>query len=186
MKRSRFVSRQWSAASLANGPARPRPSRPTPPTAFLKVLTERVDFTVHHIPALGRHLLQLPNIVDGRTALLLLRHRGRGPGSRGHCAAKLNRIRVRTIDRLVGHSPLRAFGAALLLDIVALVALFVAGRVVLARSATPRASAMCSASRSSRRCSTGAPSTSCSAPSCGPPRRKAASPRSTMRQRAAS
>ena len=50
----------------------------------------------------------------------------------------LNRARVLDHDRLVGRSPLGAFGAALLLDIVALVALFIAGRVVLARLGDPQ------------------------------------------------
>ena len=115
-------------------------------------------------------------------------HRGRGPGGRDHRAPGAEpRPRPRPSTAWSAIRRLRAFGAALLLDIVALVALFVAGRVVLARIGDPQSiGGNCSASRSSRRCSTGAPSTSCSAPSCGPPRRKAASPRSTMRRRAAS
>ncbi len=102
-------------------------------SAFLNVLTERMDFTVHQIPALGRHLWQLPNIVDGRTALLLLGIVVAGLVAEAIARLLLSRVRVRTIDRLVPHSPLGAFGAALALDIVALVALFVAGRVVLLR-----------------------------------------------------
>ncbi len=102
-------------------------------SAFLKVLTERVDFTVHQIPVLGRHLAALPDIIDGRTALLLLGIVVAGLAAEALARLALSRARVRTIDRLVGHSPLGAFGAALLLDIVALVALFIAGRVVLGR-----------------------------------------------------
>ena len=40
--------------------------------SFLKILTERLEFTVNQIPALGGHLMRLPDIVSGRTALLLL------------------------------------------------------------------------------------------------------------------
>ena len=40
--------------------------------SFLKLLTERLEFTVRKIPALGQHLASLPDIVDGSTALLLL------------------------------------------------------------------------------------------------------------------
>src|SRR5215216_3414816 len=134
MKRSRFgiaamiggFVGEWACSAAAQ-------SAYAADSAFLKVLTERVDFTVNQIPALGRHLWQLPNIVDGRTALLLLGIVVVGLAAEIITRLLLNRLRVRTIDRLVGHSPLGAFGAALLLDVVALVALFIAGRVVLAR-----------------------------------------------------
>ena len=73
MKRSRFgiaamvggFVGEWACSAAAQ-------SAYAADSAFLKVLTERVDFTVHQIPALGRHLIQLSNIVDGRTFLLLL------------------------------------------------------------------------------------------------------------------
>jgi hypothetical protein len=41
-------------------------------SSFLKLLTERLEFTLKQFPALGRHLASLPDIVDGRTVLLLL------------------------------------------------------------------------------------------------------------------
>ena len=123
---------------------------------------------------------ELPDIVDGRTALLLLGIVVAGLAAEYAVRLLLSRARPRGFDRLVGHSPLRAFGRAVLLDIVALVALAIAGRLVLARSAMPRACRASSGSRFSRRWSTGAPSTSCSAPGCGRARRRAASPPSTM------
>ena len=43
----------------------------------------------------------------------------------------LTRARLRGFDRLVGQSPLRAFGRAILLEVVALVALWGAARLVL-------------------------------------------------------
>ena len=105
---------------------------------------------------------QLPNIVDGTHAPCCCWaswSRAWRPSMR--CACCSTGARLRSFDRLVGHSPLRAFGAALLLDVVA------AGRAVRLPaascwpgSAMRRASAACSASRSSRRCSTGAPSIS--------------------------
>ncbi|HZB52624.1 MAG TPA: hypothetical protein VE527_03300, partial [Reyranella sp.] len=139
MKRSRFgiatmvggFVGEWACSAAAQ-------SAYAADSAFLKVLTERVDFTVHHIPALGRHLIQLPSIVDGRTFLLLLGIVVAGLAAEAIVRLALNRARVRTIDRLVGRSPLGAFGAALALDIIALVALFVAGRVVLARIGDPQ------------------------------------------------
>ncbi|HYR65690.1 MAG TPA: mechanosensitive ion channel domain-containing protein, partial [Reyranella sp.] len=50
----------------------------------------------------------------------------------------LNRARLKGFDRLVGHSPLRAFGRAFLLDLAALIALVVAGRLVLAQIGDPQ------------------------------------------------
>ena len=50
----------------------------------------------------------------------------------------LERPLARRFDRLVGHSPLRAFGLAVLLDAVALIALAVAGRLVLAQIGDPQ------------------------------------------------
>jgi small-conductance mechanosensitive channel len=134
MKRSRFgiaamvggFVGEWACSAAAQ-------SAYAADSAFLNVLTERMDFTIHQIPALGRHLWQLPTIVDGRTALWLLGIVVVGLVAETIGRLLLSRIRVRTIDRLVPHSPLGAFGAALALDIVALVALFIAGRVVLLR-----------------------------------------------------
>src|SRR5262249_26054768 len=40
--------------------------------SFLKILSERLDFTISQVPALGTHLASLGDIVGGRTALLLL------------------------------------------------------------------------------------------------------------------
>ena len=107
----------------------------------LKVLTERVDFTVRHIPALGRHLIQLPNIVDGRTILLLLGIVVAGLVAEYAVRLTLNRARLACFDRLVGHSPLRAFGRAILLDLVAVVALFIVATSCWPASAMRRASA---------------------------------------------
>jgi small-conductance mechanosensitive channel len=50
----------------------------------------------------------------------------------------LNRARLKGFDRLVGHSPLRAFGRAFLLDLAALIALVMAGRLVLAQIGDPQ------------------------------------------------
>jgi len=101
--------------------------------SFLKLLTDRLEFTVGQIPALGRYLMQLPAVVDGRAALLLLGIVVAGLIAEYAARLALSRARLRGIDRLVGHSPLRAFAYALLLDAIALVALAVAGRFVLAQ-----------------------------------------------------
>jgi moderate conductance mechanosensitive channel len=106
--------------------------------SFLKLLIERLEFTVQQIPALGRHLANLPDIIDGRTTLLLLGIVVAGLAAEYAVRLLLNRARLKGFDRLVGHSPLRAFGRAFLLDLAALIALAVAGRLVLAQIGDPQ------------------------------------------------
>src|SRR5260370_25729901 len=106
--------------------------------SFLTLLTERLEFTLKQFPALGQHLANLPDIVGGRTALLLLAIVVAGLVAEYIARLLLSRARLRGFDRLVGHSPLRAFGLAVLLDVVALIALAVAGRLVLAQLGDPQ------------------------------------------------
>src|SRR5260370_13374326 len=107
--------------------------------SFLTLLTERLEFTLKQFPALGQHLANLPDIVGGRTALLLLAIVVAGLVAEYIARLLLSRARLRGFDRLVGHSPLRAFGLAVLLDVVALLALVVAARLVLAQICDPQA-----------------------------------------------
>jgi moderate conductance mechanosensitive channel len=96
---------------------------------FLALLTERFEFTFSQLPALGAHLMRLPEIVGGRTALLLV-----GIVAAGLVAEYLVRLalsRFRTGEQLVGKSAFKAFMRAVLLDLVALIALAIAGRLVL-------------------------------------------------------
>ena len=106
--------------------------------SFLKVLTERLEFTVNQTPALGAHLMRLPDIVGGRTALLLIGIVVAGLAAEYAVRLLLNRARLSAFDRLVGQSPLRAFGRAALFDVLALVALAIAGRVVVAQIGDPQ------------------------------------------------
>ena len=106
--------------------------------SFLKVLTERLEFTINQIPALGGHLMRLPDIVGGRTVLLLLGIVVAGLAAEYAVRLLLNRARLSAFDRLVGQSPLRAFGRAALFDVLALVALAIAGRVVVAQLGDPQ------------------------------------------------
>lgn len=105
--------------------------------SFLALLTERLEFTVRHIPALGRHLGALPDMISGHTVLLLVGIVVVGLVAESLARAILGRARTRGIDRLVGHSPLRAFGLAILLDLVAFVVMAVAARIVLAQIGEP-------------------------------------------------
>ncbi len=121
-----FVA-EWACAAAAQ----PAYGADTASGSFLKVLTERLEFTVHQVPALGRHLARLPEVIDGRTALLLLGIVVAGLAAEYIVRLLLNRTRVSAFDRLVGQSPVRAFVRAMLLDLLAVVALAIAARVVL-------------------------------------------------------
>ncbi len=105
--------------------------------SFLMMMTERFEFTVAQLPALGAHLLSLPQAVGGRTALLLVGIVVAGLFAEGIARLILSRARVSAFDRLASKTPLRAFFRALLLDVLALVALAVAGRLVLGQLGTP-------------------------------------------------
>ena len=99
---------------------------------FLLLMTERFEFTVAQLPALGEHLLGLPQAIGGRTAVLLVGIVVAGLLAEYLARLIVSRARVSAFDRLASKTPLRAFLRALLLDASALVALAVAGRLVLA------------------------------------------------------
>jgi small-conductance mechanosensitive channel len=102
-------------------------------TSLLRLLMDRLDFTIRQIPALGAHLSNLPNLVDGRSALLLLGIVVAGLAAEYVARLLLGRARSRGFGRHANSSPLRGFGQAVLLDLVALVALIAASRTVLAQ-----------------------------------------------------
>src|SRR5260370_7649397 len=86
--------------------------------SFLTLLTERLEFTLKQFPALGQHLANLPDIVGGRTALLLLAIVVAGLVAEYIPRLLLSRARLRGFDRLVGHSPPPPFRLSALLTLV--------------------------------------------------------------------
>ena len=142
MTRSRFGTAAalggFATAWAGSAAARTAFSADGATSSFLTLLTERLEFTLNQLPALGRHLANLPDIVGGRTALLLLGIVVAGLAAEYVARLLLSRARLRGFDRLVGHSPLRAFGLAVLLDVVALLALVIAARLVLAQTGDPQ------------------------------------------------
>src|SRR5512138_2492339 len=68
--------------------------------SFLKILTDRLDFTIRQVPALGRHLGEMPSIIGGHTALLLVGIVVGGLLAEYLARALLSRVRTNTIDRL--------------------------------------------------------------------------------------
>ncbi|MBL0897219.1 MAG: mechanosensitive ion channel [Reyranella sp.] len=102
---------------------------------LIALLTERFEFTFAQLPALGAHLLQLPQAIGARTALLLAAIVVAGLLAEYVARLLLGRARVRAFDRLMATTPLRAFFRAVLFDLLALIALAVAGRLVLGQLA---------------------------------------------------
>ena len=116
----------WAGPALAENPY----AGETASTSFVKLLTDRLEFTINAIPALLRFLGDLPGAVSGRTWLLLAGIVVVGLVAEYLARAVLSRARSRGIDRLVGHSPMRAFALAFGLDLAALVVMAVAARAV--------------------------------------------------------
>jgi len=100
---------------------------------FLSLLTERFEFTFAQLPALGDHLMILLRDLDGHAAIWMAGIVVAGLLAEFVARLALSRARSKAFDRLVANSPLRAFFRTLLLDVLALVALAVAGRIVLGR-----------------------------------------------------
>ena len=141
MTRSRFGIALAMGASAAGWAGRAVAETPyageTASTSFLKLLTDRLEFTINAIPALLDFLRGLPGLVPGRTWLLLAGIVVAGLVAEYLARAVLSRARSRGIDRLVGHSPLRAFALAFALDLAALVVMAVAARAVFSRIGDP-------------------------------------------------
>src|SRR3981081_407753 len=142
MTRSRFATAAalggFATAWAGSVAARTAFSAESATGSFLTLLTDRLEFTLKQIPALGQHLANLPDSVGGRPALWLLGIVVAGLAAEYIVRLLLSRARLRGFDRLVGPSPLRAFGLAVLLDVVALLALVVASRLVLAQIGDPQ------------------------------------------------
>ena len=124
----------WGLPALAENPY----AADTASSSFLNLLTERLEFTINAIPSLLGHLRGLPDLLPGRTWLLLAGIVVAGLVTEYVVRALLRRARSRGIDRLVGHSPLRAFALAFAFDLVALVAMAVAARAVFAQVGDPQ------------------------------------------------
>ena len=100
---------------------------------FLTLLTERFEFTFSQLPALRDHMIVLLRDLDGHAAVWIAGIVVAGLLAEFVVRLALSRARTNAFDRLVASTPLRAFFRTLLLDVLALVALVVAGRIVLGR-----------------------------------------------------
>src|SRR5437764_432985 len=105
MTRSRFAIASALAVSAAawasSAAAETAYAAESATGSFLKILTDRLEFTMRHIPALGRHLVQMGDIIGSRTALLLVGIVVAGLAAEYIARALLSRVRTNSIDRLV-------------------------------------------------------------------------------------
>ncbi len=106
---------------------------------LLKFLTERLEATAAQEPALLGHLANLSAIFDGRSAALLVGVIVAGLVAEYVARQLLLRVRVRIFQRHAHESPLRAFLHAILLDLLALLALWIAARFVVGQIGDPEA-----------------------------------------------
>ncbi len=104
--------------------------------AFLRTVTERFDTTIHRLPELAAYVSDLPGKFDLRTILLLA-----GIFVVGLTVEWLARqllIRVRhSIHQKGSKSPLRSLAQVMLLDGLALVAMWAAARIMVAQIGEP-------------------------------------------------
>lgn len=104
--------------------------------AVLKMATERAELIVHRLPELGAYLASLSTIVDGRTLLLLIAMIVGGLATEWIARQLLIRVRHRIHSR--GNKTfLRSLAQVLLLDGLALVALWAVARIIVAQIGEP-------------------------------------------------
>lgn len=104
---------------------------------FLQLLIERLEFTLSKLPALGQHLAGLPEMLSARTAFLLVGIVVAGLAAEAIVRVLLSR-RLHAIGRQAGQSVLKGFARVVLLDLIALIALAMAGRFVLGQIGDPQ------------------------------------------------
>lgn len=98
---------------------------------LLDVVSGRLELTISHFPALAAHLARLPEMIGGRTVLLLVGMLVAGLAAEYLVRWLLKGVRVRGFGRLTADSALHGFWRAVLFDALAVVAFWVAGRLVL-------------------------------------------------------
>lgn len=104
---------------------------------FLRLLAERLDQILASLPELASYLVGLPQQFSLGVTALLLGIVVAGVGTEWLARMLLQRARSGIFARHAGESPMRAFFHAALLDALALLALWIAARVVAGRVGAP-------------------------------------------------
>lgn len=104
---------------------------------FLRLLAERLDQILASLPELASYLVGLPRQFSLGVTALLLGIVVAGVGAEWLARVLLQRARSGIFARHAGESPMRAFFHAALLDALALLALWIAARVVAGRVGAP-------------------------------------------------
>ena len=130
LKRGAAVASAFAALSAMPAAAQTAYAVEGGAAPFLKLLMERLDATVSHIPALLAHLARISTLFDGRATALLLGIIVAGLAAEYLARQLLLRARAGVFARHSDESPLRALLNAILLDVLALLALWVAARLV--------------------------------------------------------
>src|SRR4051812_29488562 len=105
---------------------------------MLRSLTDRLELIFSNLPALGDYLARLPQQFGWRDTAILVGIVVAGLGAEWLARMLLQRARLGIFERHAGESPLRAFFHGALLDAAALLALWVAARVVAGQAGDPQ------------------------------------------------
>ena len=100
--------------------------------SFLHLISGRLELAISHLPTMVEHLARLPQMVGGRATLLLAGIVVAGLAAEYVMRLLLRRVRLSGFGPLGGDSALHGFWRAVVLDLVALAALWVAARLVVA------------------------------------------------------
>ncbi|MBS0524987.1 MAG: mechanosensitive ion channel [Proteobacteria bacterium] len=104
---------------------------------MLRELSDRIDLVFANLPAFFGYLAGLPGVIGLRGAALLAGIVVAGLAAEGLTRIVLRRARLGVFERHAGDSPLRAFFHGAALDLAALIALWIAARLVAGRAGVP-------------------------------------------------
>ena len=105
---------------------------------MLRELSDRIDLVFANLPAFFSYLAGLPGLLGLRGAGLLAGIVVAGLAAEWLARTLLKRARIGVFERHAGESPLRAFFHGAALDFAALLALWVAARVVAGQAGAPQ------------------------------------------------
>jgi small-conductance mechanosensitive channel len=128
----------WLIGSTAWAQASPFGTSEGVMAPALRELTDRLDLVFANLPALGAYLVGLPTLLGLRGAALLAGIVVAGLAAEALARIVLRRARIGVFERHAGESPLRAFFHGAALDFAALLALWVAARLVAGQAGAPQ------------------------------------------------